>query len=93
MIEGIAVSLVAALQSSSVSGTKLDTPGSDRFIGYRDSALSQQILDEWSGIPAATEAESVVQPDCILDDIWGAPSRGKRWRLYVFILGLWIIGT
>ena len=37
--------------------------------------------------------------DCIYrrDTYWmisgGAPSRGKRWRLYVFILGWWIIGT
>ena len=44
-VEGIAVASVLSLQSASVDGTKLDTPETDRFSGYGDTALGEKVLD------------------------------------------------
>jgi hypothetical protein len=43
----------------------LDTPQADRFPSDDNAAFSKEILD----IPV-TEIESVIEPDCVRDNIW-----------------------
>ena len=62
-IEGVAITSVLSLQSSSVNGTELDAPETDRFPGDDDSSLSEQILDI-----AVAEIKAIVEPDCVTDD-------------------------
>ena len=79
--EGVTVATMFPLQSSSVYGSELDAPQADSFVAYCDTAFRWEIFYEWSGTPAMAEVESVVEPNCIRDDIgWGAPGR-NRWRL------------
>ena len=54
---------LSALQSTSVLRTEFDAPKSDRFIGNRDAALRQQILDI-----SKADAESMVEPDGLAYD-------------------------
>ena len=44
-VEGIAVAPVLSLQSAGINGSKLDTPETDRFSGYGDTALGEKVLD------------------------------------------------
>ena len=45
-------------------GAELDAPEADGFVSDRNTPLGQEILD----IPVA-EIESVVEPDCVTDDV------------------------
>ena len=54
---------LSALESTGVFRPEFDAPKSDRFIGNRDAALSQQILNI-----SKAHAESVVEPDGVADD-------------------------
>jgi hypothetical protein len=64
-----------SLESTSIYSTEFDTPQANRFATDSDASLGKKILDEWSGTPAGAEVESVVQPDCVTNDVWwGAPS-------------------
>ena len=79
--EGVVISSVLLLQSPGINGAKLVTPEADGFVADRNPAFCKQILNECSGTPARAQVESVVEPDRILDDIWGPPRCGNRWRL------------
>ncbi len=54
---------LVALQSTSVFRHELDAPKSDGFIGNRDSAVREQVLNV-----SKAHAESMVEPDCVADD-------------------------
>ena len=41
-----------------------------RFAADRDASFGEKVFDEWSGTPAMAEIESIVQPDCVSNDIW-----------------------
>jgi hypothetical protein len=82
-VEGITVALVLSLQSSSVYRSEFDTPQPDGFIADSDASFCQEIFDI-----TVAEIESIVEPNCVADDVWGPPRCGNRWRLYVFMLGL-----
>ena len=56
------------LQTAGINRSQLDTPESDSFVAHDYSSLSEQIFD----IPM-TQVESVVEPDCITDDIGWEP--------------------
>ena len=64
-VEGITVASVLSLQSAGINGSELDAPEPDRFASDSDATLGQQIFDI-----AVTEIESVVEPDCMADDVW-----------------------
>jgi len=63
-VEGIAVALVSALQTSRISGAKLDAPQTNRLIADDNAALSQKILDV-----AGTQIEPMVEPNGVLNDL------------------------
>jgi hypothetical protein len=63
-VEGVAVSTMSSFQSPGIFGTKLDTPQTDGFIADGDTPLGKEIFDI-----AMAEIESIVQPDCVADDI------------------------
>ena len=67
-MEGIAVASVFAFQPASINGTELDAPETDRFSGYSDVSLSQEIFDI-----TVAEIESIIEPDGVGNDIWGEP--------------------
>ena len=69
----VAVSLVLSLQASGVFGSKLDTPESNGFVGDRDATFSQEIFNI-----AMAEVESIIQPDCVTDEVGGPPRCGNR---------------
>ena len=50
-------------QSAGVFGSKLAAPGSNGFVGYGDSTLSEQVLDI-----AKAQREPMVQPNGVADD-------------------------
>ncbi len=62
--KSIAVASMRTPQSALVSGTELVAPQPKRFLADLDSSMSQQIFNI-----AVTEAESVIQPYRVLDDI------------------------
>ncbi len=67
-----------SFQSSGIKTAKLDTPEPDGFSTDGDASFSEQVFDEWSGTPAMTEIEAIVEPDGVGNDIgWGAPSRNR----------------
>jgi hypothetical protein len=70
-VEGIAVASMSPLQAPGIFGTKLDTPDADGFIADGDAPFCKEIFDEWSGTPAVTEVETIVQPDRVAADIGG----------------------
>ena len=41
-------------------------PETDRFAADGDAALSEQIFNEWSGIPAVAEIEAIVKPNGVI---------------------------
>jgi len=59
-------------QGAGIPGSKLATPGSNRFVGHRDATLSEKVLDI-----AKAESEPMVQPNGMADDL-----DGKRCRRY-----------
>ena len=62
--ECIAVASVPPLQSSSVYNSEFDTPQANRFAADSYASLGKKILDI-----SVAEVESVVQPDCVTNDI------------------------
>src|SRR5215471_18819502 len=55
---------LSSLQCPSIIETEFLTPLPDRFIGHDDSALGEKILD----VPE-TQAEAMISPDRIADDL------------------------
>jgi hypothetical protein len=55
---------LSSLQSPHIVRTEFLTPLSDRLIGHDDSSLGQKILDV-----SETQAEAMVSPDRITDDL------------------------
>ena len=72
-IEGVAVTLMLPLQAPSVYSSEFDAPQANRFAADSDASLGEKVLDI-----SVAEVESVVQPDCVVDDLCGALSRGNR---------------
>jgi len=74
-IPEIAQAAFSALQPAGVLTSELPTPQPNRLIADGDAALGQQILDT-----AEAQAEAVVQPDSVADDLFraGIGTRG-RW--------------
>jgi hypothetical protein len=66
--ECVAVSSMPPLQSSSIYRSELDAPQANRFATDSDASLGKKILDK-----SVAEVESVVQTDCVTDDIWWEP--------------------
>jgi hypothetical protein len=64
-VEGIAIAAMVSLQTPGIFGAKLGAPKSDCLVTDSDAALRKQILNI-----AVAEVESVVEPDCLADDIW-----------------------
>ena len=64
-VESINVAAVLALQSTGINGSELDAPETDRFSGYSDASLSEEIL-----YITVTEAESIVEPNGVTNNIW-----------------------
>ncbi len=62
--ESVALPLVLSLQSACINGTEFYAPETDRFSGYCDASLAQQIFDI-----AEAQIETIVEPDCVTDDI------------------------
>jgi len=69
VVESVAVALVLSFQSAAINGTELDAPETDRFSRHSDASFSEQVLNEWSGIPAMTEIEAKIKPDGIGNNI------------------------
>ena len=72
----IAEPALSSLQLADIICAELLTPPPDRFIGYGDAPFRQKILD----IPEA-EAETMVGPDRITDDLGRKPIAGVARRL------------
>jgi len=64
-VEGVAITIAFLLQTSRIVWPKFVAPQADRFMAYGDASLSHQIFDV-----SVTQAESVVEPDRVADDIW-----------------------
>ena len=64
-VEGIAVSSVLSLQSSSIYSSEFDAPQPDGFVADGDATFSEQVFN----IPM-TQIESIVEPNRIANDIW-----------------------
>jgi hypothetical protein len=60
----VAQSSLSSLQFASIVRTELLTPLPDRLIGHDDSALGEEILDI-----SEAQAEAMVSPNCIADDL------------------------
>ena len=71
-VESVAVAAVPAPQSMRVPWPELVAPEADRLVGDQDASPGQDVLD----VPMAN-VEAVVEPDGVLDDLWG-----NRCRLY-----------
>ena len=63
-VEGVAVASVFSLQAAGINGTELDAPEANCFSGYSDASLGEKIFDI-----TMAEVESVVEPDCVADDV------------------------
>ena len=62
--EGIAVASMPPFQSTCINGFELNAPKTDRFSGYSDTPFGEQVFDI-----AMAEVESIVEPDCITDNV------------------------
>lgn len=63
-VPGIAEPSFPPLQGPPIAWSKLQTPAANGLVGDFDTALGKQILDI-----AETQAESVIEPDCVADDL------------------------
>ena len=63
-VESVAVASVLAFQSACINRSELDAPEADRFSGYGNAWLGQEVFD----IPM-TEIESIVEPNGVGNDI------------------------
>ncbi len=64
-VEGVAVSTMPPLQSSSVHSAEFDAPKADCFATDGNTPLSQKIFNI-----SMAEIESIVEPYSVADDIW-----------------------
>jgi len=64
-VESVTVTSMISFQSAGINHSELDTPEPDRLSSDGDAPLSQKILDI-----SMTKVESVVEPNCIGNDIW-----------------------
>ena len=69
-VESVAIASVFSLQAAGINGAKLDAPQTNCFTANCDASFSEKVFDEWSGTPAMAEIESIVQPDCVRNNIW-----------------------
>jgi hypothetical protein len=60
-------------QSTSIYWSKLPAPGSNRFVGHRDAALGEKVLDV-----AKAKSEPMIQPDGMADDLGWKPVAAIR---------------
>ena len=67
-VESVAKAAVLSPQSPRVDCSELDAPETNRFAADDDSSFGQDIFDV-----AVTEVESIVEPDCVTNDIWRKP--------------------
>ena len=58
--EGIAIALVLSFESSSVYGTELNAPETDRFAADDDASFSEKIFNI-----SVAQVEAVVEPDSV----------------------------
>ena len=58
--EGIAIALVLSFESSSVYGTELNAPETDRFAADDDALFSEKIFNI-----SVAQVEAVVEPDSV----------------------------
>ena len=56
------------LQTLGEAGAEFDTPKANCFAADDNSSFIQQIFDV-----SMTWVESIVEPYCITDDVWGPP--------------------
>ena len=61
----IAEQTLAASECPLIAGSELEAPPTYGVVGDDDTALGEEILD----VPKA-QAESMVGPDCLADDVW-----------------------
>jgi hypothetical protein len=64
-VESIAITTVLTLQSAGIYCAKFYAPETDRFSGYCNASLGQQVFNI-----SVAEIESIVDPDCVGNDIW-----------------------
>ena len=64
----ISQSPFSPLQRPGILGADLPAPVADRFVGYGDSALRQEILDV-----SEAQVKPVIQPDGVADDLGWEP--------------------
>jgi hypothetical protein len=53
-----------SLQSSGVEGAKFDAPQPDGLIADSDASLGEEVFNI-----SVTEIESIVEPNCVADDV------------------------
>ncbi len=63
-VKRIAIATVLSLQASGMNSSKFDAPEADGLSAESDAPFGEAGLDI-----AVAEIESVVQPDCVADDI------------------------
>jgi hypothetical protein len=64
-VSGVAERSSPPLHSSGVGRAELSTPLSDSLVGNDDATLGKQVFDF-----TQTQAEAVVEPDRVADDLW-----------------------
>jgi hypothetical protein len=62
-LKGIAIAPVLSLQSVRINSSEFDAPQANRFSGYRDPTLGQELFDI-----TMAEVESIVQSHGVADD-------------------------
>ena len=62
-VPNVAEPALPSPQGAAVFRSKLAAPGSNGFVGYRDAALSEKVLDI-----AKAQCEPMVQPNGVADD-------------------------
>ena len=62
--ERVTITTMLSLQPPGVNRSKLDAPESDSFVADGDATLSKKVFNI-----SMAQVESVIQPNCIADDI------------------------
>jgi hypothetical protein len=74
----IAQATLSPLESTRILGAKLPAPLSDGLVGNQDPPLCQEIFDI-----TEAQAEAVVEPDGVADDLWGKSESVVAGRIIV----------